>query len=77
MPTSVMVIVLVSVIGGLIYAAYEQHIKLQMKTKKSSHEVELEKELAELKERVAVLEKIVTDDKYDLKNEINNLNKAS
>lgn len=77
MPTSVMVIVIVSIVGGLLYSAYEQHVKLQMKKQNNKVDENLLAELNALKERVAVLEKIVTDDKYDLRNEINNLDKAS
>lgn len=77
MPTSIMVIVIVSIIGGLLYSAYEQHVKLQLKKQNNKVDEQLLAELNALKERVAVLEKIVTDEKYDLRNEINNLDRAS
>lgn len=77
MPTSIMVIVIVSIVGGLLYSAYEQHVKLQLKKQNNKVDEQLLAELNALKERVAVLEKIVTDEKYDLRNEINNLDRAS
>lgn len=77
MPTSIMVIVIVSIIGGLLYSAYEQHVKLQLKKQNNKADEQLLAEFNALKERVAVLEKIVIDEKYDLRNEINNLDKAS
>ncbi|NVK24065.1 MAG: hypothetical protein HWE10_03985 [Gammaproteobacteria bacterium] len=77
MPNSILTIVLVSVIGGLLYAAYEQHVKLQLKKHKAKPDEETQKEIADLKERVAVLEKIVTDEKYNLRKEIDSLDKAS
>lgn len=77
MPTSLMVVIIVSIVGGLLYSAYEQHVKLQLKKQNNKVDEQLLAELNELKERVAVLEKIVTDEKYDLRNEINNLDRAS
>ena len=77
MPTEVFIIVIVSVVGGLVYAAYEQHVKLQLRTKKSQPDDETQATINELKERIQVLEKIVTDEKYSLKKEINSLDKAS
>ena len=77
MPTYAFIIAIVAIVGGLIYAAYEQQLKLQEKKLNNQPNNDLLKELAALKERVAVLEKIVTDEKYDLKNEINNLDRAS
>lgn len=77
MPTSVMVIAIVSIVGGLLYAAYEQHVKLQMKKQNTKVDGKVQQELDALKERVAVLEKIVTDEKYNLKKEIDSLDRAS
>lgn len=77
MPTSVMVIAIVSIVGGLLYAAYEQHVKLQMKKQNTKVDGQIQQELDTLKERVAVLEKIVTDEKYDLKQKIDSLDRAS
>lgn len=77
MPTYAFIIAIVAIVGGLIYAAYEQQLKLQEKKLNNHANDDLLKEFSALKERVAVLEKIVTDEKYDLKNEINNLDRAS
>lgn len=77
MPTSVMVIAIVSIVGGLLYAAYEQHVKLQIKKQNTKVDGKIQEELDTLKERVAVLEKIVTDEKYDLKQKIDSLDRAS
>ncbi len=77
MPTSLMVVIIVSIVGGLLYSAYEQHVKLQLKKQNNKVDEQLLAELNALKERVAVLEKIVTDEKYDLRSEINNLDRAS
>ena len=77
MPTSVMVIAIVSIVGGLLYAAYEQHVKLQMKKQNTKVDGKIQEELDMLKERVAILEKIVTDEKYDLKQKIDSLDRAS
>jgi len=73
-------VAIVAIIGGLLYSAYEQKVKLQLakeKNKTSEHEQNLAKEVALLKERIVVLEKIVTDKNYSLKDEIDSLNKAS
>jgi hypothetical protein len=67
----------VSVIGGLAYAAYEQYVKLQIKRQNSKPDENMMKQIAELQQRVQVLEKIVTDQAYDLKSQINALDRAS
>lgn len=78
MPTYQFIIAIVAIVGGLSYAAYELHVKSQLKSKRSSKgDEELKNEIAQLKERVAVLEKIVTDEKYNLRKEIDSLDKAS
>lgn len=77
MTTSAFIIAIVAIIGGLIYAAYEQYVKLEMKKHNNKSDDGLLNELASLKERVAVLEKIVTDEKYNLKQEIDRLDRAS
>jgi len=76
MPIEVFIIVIISVVGGLAYAAYEQHVKLQLRTKKTKFDDETQATINELKERIQVLEKIVTDEKYNLKKEINSLDKV-
>ena len=74
------IVAIVAIIGGLLYSAYEQKVKLQIakeKNRTSTADENAAKELAQLKERVAVLEKIVTDKNYSLKEEIDSLNRAS
>mgnify|MGYP005989145093 CR=1 FL=1 len=74
------IVAIVAIIGGLLYSAYEQKVKLQIakeKNRTSTADENVAKELAQLKERVAVLEKIVTDKNYSLKEEIDSLNRAS
>ena len=64
----------VAVIGAFAYAFYEQHTKTKVKLASvNSSEEQLSKEITELKQRVAVLESIVTDKSYQLKQEINQL----
>ena len=56
-----------------------EHQKEKLKIKSGVFETEnaaYKQEIEELKERVAVLEKIVTNDKYDLKKEIDKLDAA-
>ena len=77
MPIEILIIVLVSIIGGLAYSAYEQHVKLKLRSQKTGQDEQTQAQIAELKERIQVLEKIVTDEKYNLHREINALDKAS
>lgn len=75
MPIEAMVISVVAIVGGLIYAAYEQHVKLKMKQTRSNPRQD--REIQELRQRVEVLEKLVTDDKYQLHQEFDKLNKKA
>ncbi len=64
----------VAVIGAFAFAFYEQHTKTKVKLAGTNAENEqLLKEISELKQRVAVLESIVTDKSYQLKQEIDRL----
>ena len=64
----------VAVIGAFAYAFYEQHTKTKVKLASvNSSEEQLSKEITELKQRVAVLESIVTDKSYQRKQEIERL----
>jgi hypothetical protein len=64
----------VAVIGAFAYAFYEQHTKTKVKLASvNKSEEQLSKEITELKQRVAVLESIVTDKTYQLKQEIERL----
>lgn len=73
--TSAHVVAIVAIVFGSIYAMYDLYIKAKMKKERSSsvNEKELQKEIAELRSRLEVLEKIVTDEGYQLKKEINAL----
>lgn len=62
----------IAIIGGLAYSAYEVHMKTKQKAAKGDVEA-LHKEIERLRERVNVLESIVTDKSYQLKNQINAL----
>jgi hypothetical protein len=77
MATSHFIIALVAIIGGISYASYEQYVKLQLKKQTSKVDEDTQAIINELKQRIEVLEKIVTDEKYSLKDEINNLSKVS
>lgn len=64
----------IAVIGAFAYAFYEQHTKTKVKlATANSNSEQLSKEIVELKQRVAVLESIVTDKSYQLKEQINRL----
>ena len=78
MPAEILMIVIVSVVGGLLYSAYEKYMDYKTKLLKSKNNSNVSQEqIDELRERVAVLEKIVTDEKYNLRSEIDALDKAS
>lgn len=55
---------------GIIYIASEAEAR---KEKHKKNEADLHKEIREVKQRLAALEKIVTDKKFQLHEEINNL----
>lgn len=64
----------VAVVLAFAYAFYEQHTKTKVKLQNGSTANDsLQNEIAELKQRVATLEAIVTDKSYDLKSQINRL----
>ncbi len=70
--TFLTVISVVGIIGGII--------QTWLKTKQSQHTSEqlngvYQQDIASLEERVKILEAIVTDSKYDLKREFENLHK--
>ncbi|QBG37653.1 hypothetical protein EMK97_18925 [Litorilituus sediminis] len=78
MSNGVMVIVLVSVIFGVLYEMYKKHLQFKAKTLKYNQQNdeqsnELKQQVAQLTERVQVLEKIVTDEGYQVQKDINNL----
>jgi len=76
----VFLIPIVAIIGGILLSAYKANLKAKStdNAKNISEQLnkqitQLQQDLAEVKERTAVLEKIVTSQDYDLKNEINSL----
>ena len=62
----------IAVIGGLAYAAYEVHMKNKHRAS-TSDVAALKAEIQQLKERVITLESIVTDQSYQLKEQISRL----
>lgn len=78
MSNSVMIIVIVSIVFGILYEMYKKHLEFKAKTLKHNEtndeqNIELKQRIDELTERVQVLEKIVTDEGYQVQKEINNL----
>ena len=64
-------IVAIVMVAGLI----EKYLKLKAKSKENSAELDAETtaRIEDLEERVRVLERIVTENKFDLKKQINDL----
>jgi len=78
MSGSTMVVVIVCVVFGIIYKMYKMHLEFKAKTlnhnKTSDEQSEhLLQQVDKLTERVQVLEKIVTDEGYQVQKDINNL----
>jgi len=78
MSGTTMVVVIVCVVFGILYEMYKKH--LEFKTKTLKHNQTSDEESSQLKlqveqliERVQVLEKIVTDEGYQVQKDINNL----
>lgn len=76
--TMIVLIVLISVTFGTLYDMYKKHLAFKEKTLAQSHastaeQETLKAEIKQLTERVTVLERIVTDEGYQLKKEINEL----
>jgi len=78
MSGTTMVVVIVCVVFGIMYEMYKKH--LEFKTKTLNHNQtsdqqseELKLQVEKLNERVQVLEKIVTDEGYQVQKDINNL----
>lgn len=67
-------IAIVGIVFGCITAITKSVLKHRSESKMvSSDSHALKSEITQLKERVATLEKIVTDEKYSLKREFDNL----
>tara|TARA_R110000787_G_scaffold252212_2_gene357697 strand:+ start:1357 stop:1599 length:243 start_codon:yes stop_codon:yes gene_type:complete len=74
----VVAIVFISVGFGVMYDMYKKHLEFKEKTlNHNSHSneqaVAMMKKVQTLEERIQVLEKIVTDEGYDVQKEINKL----
>ena len=72
MDLGVVVIVVVAIVGGVAYDALKMRYKYRHLASGKGFD-ELQQELLAVKERLATLESIVTDKKYQLKEEINRL----
>ena len=73
-----MIVVIVCVVFGIMYQMFKKHLDFKAKTlnhNKTSDEQseQLQQRVEELAERVQVLEKIVTDEGYQVQKDINNL----
>jgi hypothetical protein len=78
MSGTTMVVVIVCVVFGVMYEMYKKHIEFKTKTLKHSKTADeessqLRQQVEKLTERVQVLEKIVTDEGYQVQKDINNL----
>ena len=78
MSGTTMVVVIVCVVFGIMYEMYKKHIEFKTKTLNHNKVTDKENEqlktqIAKLTERVQVLEKIVTDEGYQVQKDINNL----
>lgn len=72
----IMIIMIVSIASATFTEGFKQYLKLKKVTKDDINQDELEllrKQNRHLEVRVQTLEKIVTDNSYDLKREINAL----
>tara|TARA_B110000467_G_scaffold144834_1_gene147903 strand:+ start:82 stop:303 length:222 start_codon:yes stop_codon:yes gene_type:complete len=73
-----MVVVIVCVIFGVLYKMYNKHLEFKAKTIVHNNNADdkndaLKSEIQALNERIQVLEKIVTDEGYQVQKEINQL----
>lgn len=78
MSGTTMIVVIVCVVFGIMYQMFKKHLDFKAKTlnhNKTSDEQseQLQQRVEELAERVQVLEKIVTDEGYQVQKDINNL----
>jgi cell division protein FtsL len=78
MSGTTMVVVIVCVVFGIIYKMFKMHLEFKAKTlnhNETSDEQSnlLKQQVDNLTERVQVLEKIVTDEGYQVQKDINNL----
>ncbi len=78
MSGTTMVVVIICVVFGILYKMYNKHLEFKTKTINHNNSTdslndELKKEIKALTERVQVLEKIVTDEGYQVQKDINKL----
>lgn len=78
MSGTTMVVVIVCVVFGVLYEMYKKHLEFKAKTIKhnnatDSRNDELKREVQSLSERIQVLERIVTDEGYQVQKDINKL----
>lgn len=76
--TMVVAIVFISVGFGVLYDMYKKHLEFKAKTLEHNRHSDQENSdlkttVAKLEARIAVLEKIVTDEGYQVSKDINNL----
>lgn len=76
--TMVVVIVFISVGFGVMYDMYKKHLEFKERTMNHNNRSDeqttaMQLQVSALEERVRVLEKIVTDEGYDVQKEINKL----
>lgn len=76
--TMVVLIVFISVGFGVMYDMYKKHLEFKERTlnhnsKADESNIALKKQVDTLEERIQVLEKIVTDEGYNVQKEINKL----
>ena len=79
--TSAHIVAVVAIVFGTLYGIFDLLAKSKSKNKNTEEleavKKQLEDELTDVKQRLAVLEKIVTDEKYNLRSEIDALDKVS
>lgn len=78
MSGTTMVVAIVCVVCGIIYKMFNKHLEFKAETEshnKTSDDQNnlLKQQIDKLTERVQVLEKIVTDEGYQVQKDINNL----
>jgi len=78
MSGTTMVVVIVCVVCGILYKMYNKHLEFKAKTIQHNNAADsaseaLQKEVQALAERVKTLEKIVTDEGYQVQKDIKNL----
>ncbi|QJR81790.1 hypothetical protein CA267_013990 [Alteromonas pelagimontana] len=68
-------IAIIAIIAWAVVSIVETTKDKKKKQQESKNSGELQNQIAQLKERIEVLEKIVTDENYDLKKQFSNLDK--